>query len=222
MDSSTPTAPARDLPGLAAAANAVLDRAEGIFIAHLGAQATVTKGAGDFATAADLALETFLRQELTAATGLEVTGEEFGGTEACYHSQPVWVVDPIDGTANYSMRSPLCAILVALVADGQPLISLTRVPLMNQRLTATLGGGLSVNGGAPQTLRPTKLTHAHIGSGSISPLHFGPFPGRYRTAGLEQVAQRAGRMRRLDRAGLGFCCPGDFLRGARLRPQYLG
>jgi myo-inositol-1(or 4)-monophosphatase len=32
----------------------------------------------------------------------------------------LWVLDPIDGTVNFMHGSPLCAVSLALVEDGQP------------------------------------------------------------------------------------------------------
>ncbi|SUA43191.1 Inositol-1-monophosphatase ImpA [Nocardia africana] len=65
-----------------------------------GAPSAVQKGRGDFATALDLELERTLSQQLADRTGIPVHGEEFGGPELS--SGTAWVLDPIDGTFNYS------------------------------------------------------------------------------------------------------------------------
>ena len=79
------------------AAVAAVDAAREIFVNELGAAPALHKGSGDFATAADLAVEELLRDKLTGATGIGVFGEEQGG-ELDEHA--CWVVDPIDGTSN--------------------------------------------------------------------------------------------------------------------------
>ena len=85
------------------AAEAAVDAAREIFVNELGAAPALHKGSGDFATAADLAVEELLRDKLTGATGIGVFGEEQGG-ELDEHA--CWVVDPIDGTSNYSTGNP--------------------------------------------------------------------------------------------------------------------
>ncbi|MFE6777525.1 inositol monophosphatase family protein [Streptomyces sp. NPDC057702] len=75
------------------------------------------KGAGDFATAADLAAERAILDVLRAARPDDaVTGEESGRTGA-EHARRQWWVDPLCGTLNYAVRTPLVAVNVAL-RDG--------------------------------------------------------------------------------------------------------
>ena len=56
--------------------------------------------------------EKLIREELQS-TGIEVFGEEFGGKPARLQ----WVIDPIDGTANYFRGLDQCCISIALL-DG--------------------------------------------------------------------------------------------------------
>lgn len=152
-----------DLDQLLAMAHAVVDDAETKFIAGLGAPATVHKGPGDFATQVDLAIEAFIRAELKKLTGLPVYGEEAGGTLA----DTMWVVDPIDGTANYAAGNPACAILVALVHQQQPVIGLISLPFFGRRLAAAQGGPLYVNGEPQPPLQEPEEDTCQIGFGSL-------------------------------------------------------
>ena len=95
-------------------AEAAVDQVEPIFRSGLGAQPARFKGQGDFATEVDLVIEQQLRDILTQMTGIPVYGEESGGSVL----DTVWVVDPIDGTANYSAGNPMAGILVALWTFG--------------------------------------------------------------------------------------------------------
>ena len=58
----------------------------------------------------------------------------------------LWVVDPIDGTHNYSQGNPNFAFNIALCHDGDPVLGLTRSPAIGDEFFATKGGGLTVNG----------------------------------------------------------------------------
>ena len=74
------------------------------------------KGPQDFVTAIDRESEQVIRQDLTKAfPGDRVLGEEFGGMEG---EGPLWVVDPIDGTANFIRGLSDWAVSLALVDGG--------------------------------------------------------------------------------------------------------
>ncbi|GIF05666.1 phosphatase [Actinoplanes siamensis] len=78
----------------------------------------VDKGGGDFATAADLAAEQAIRDVLRAACPDDaITGEEHGATGPA-QARRRWLVDPLCGTLNYAVRTPLVAVNVAL-RDGE-------------------------------------------------------------------------------------------------------
>src|SRR4029079_1989941 len=75
----------------------------------------IDKAAKDFLTDVDLASESALRCSLAASTpDIGFYGEEGGG--APLDSGKVWVADPLDGTINYATRSPLCGVMLRLLA----------------------------------------------------------------------------------------------------------
>ena len=105
------------------------------FLSGLGAPSSVAKAGTDFATEMDLTLERRIGGALAQRTGIAVHGEEFGGADL--DDGPVWLIDPIDGTVNYSVGLPLTAMLVALCVDGFPVIGLTWLPSQNLRFRRT-------------------------------------------------------------------------------------
>lgn len=127
-----------DLDTLVSDAAAILDEASIAFVAGHRAESAVQKRGNDFATEVDLALERQLVAELLEVTGIGVHGEEFGGADV--DSPWVWILDPIDGTFNYAAGSPMAAILLALLRDGEPVAGLTWLPFVDQRYTAVAGG----------------------------------------------------------------------------------
>ena len=107
--------------------------------------ARIAKGAKDFLTEVDLASEAALKRALGAATpDIGFFGEE-GGGDALDRGR-VWVADPLDGTINYVNGLPLCGVMLALVEDGQPVLSVTDLPFLGMRLDARAGGGARLNG----------------------------------------------------------------------------
>ena len=173
--------PAR-LAELVAAASGILDDATAPFIAGHRADSAVRKKGNDFATEVDLAIERQVVAALTAATGIGVHGEEFGG--APIDSELVWVLDPIDGTFNYAAGSPMAAILLGLLWRGNPIAGLTWLPFMGQRYVAMVGGPVQDGVTALPPLTPTTLGESIVGIQTFNIDSLGRFPGRYRNAVL--------------------------------------
>ena len=155
-----------DLEALVAEATVILDEASKPFIAGHRADSAVQKKGNDFATEVDLAIERQVVDALESATGIGVHGEEFGGADL--DSPLVWVLDPIDGTFNYAAGSPMAAILLGLLRDGEPVAGLTWLPFTDQRYTAVLGGPLYFNGVAQPPIGHGDIAQCVIGIGTFN------------------------------------------------------
>lgn len=73
-----------------------------------------------------------------------VEGEESGsnGRESRYR----WVVDPLDGTNNFTAGLPTFATVVAVLEDGDPVVAAVAVPALEDLYVARRNGGVSYNG----------------------------------------------------------------------------
>jgi histidinol-phosphatase len=95
-------------------------------------------------TEADRAVEAEIRRLVTAERpGDAVLGEEEG---AIGSSARRWIVDPIDGTRNYSRGIPVWATLIALEVDGVVELAVVSAPALGRRWWAERGAGAYVNG----------------------------------------------------------------------------
>ncbi|WP_075692164.1 inositol monophosphatase family protein [Corynebacterium sphenisci] len=202
QDTGAGSAREPDAVALLAAAEAAVDEAAAVFRANLGADPLITKARGDFATEIDLAIERLLRDRLGAATGLPVYGEEFGGDA---DSATGWVVDPIDGTTNYAAGFPACAILVALMHRGEPVVAVADLPLMGLRLTAVRGGGTRRNG-EEVTLAETPGRPVAIAFGSVIARRDGTFPRGWRQSLLSAVGESFPTIRISGSVGVDLAC----------------
>ncbi|QBJ94777.1 inositol monophosphatase family protein [Rhodococcus sp. ABRD24] len=185
--------PLRDPLELLAIASDVLDGARDRFVAGLGAPSAVRKGPNDFATAVDLELEGTISGELERRTGIEVHGEEFGGPELA--DGDVWILDPIDGTFNYSAGLSTAGMLLALLREGVPVLGLTWLPLTGERFAAATDGPVYRNGIALPPLEPSSLSSAMIGFGAFNIDSRGRIPGSYRFELLGQLSRVSSRIR---------------------------
>lgn len=103
-------------------------------------------GAADLVTAYDVAVEEFLKRELTALLPEALFyGEE---SEKCGDPTKGWVfiVDPIDGTTNFVRGMSQSAISVALAKDGVMEYGVVLDPFKNELFSAKRGGGAYLNG----------------------------------------------------------------------------
>jgi len=105
----------------------------------VGAQTATLKGAQDWLTEADGAVERFLSERLAARFPTDGFQGEEGGKARGGNLR--WVVDPIDGTSNYARGRPRFCVSLALLEDRTPLIGVLVAPAMGETFAARLGGG---------------------------------------------------------------------------------
>jgi myo-inositol-1(or 4)-monophosphatase len=120
-----------------------------------GTAAMSLKGRHDEVTAMDREVEDLIRSRIaTAFPDDAVLGEEAGASSGLAQAQVVWVIDPIDGTANYARGIAHYAVSVGCVADGQPLLCALYDPSHDRLYHAARGEGawLSEGGGAARRL----------------------------------------------------------------------
>ncbi len=88
---------------------------------------------------ADLATERAIRDILaTERPGDGILGEEYGTTG---ESRRQWIIDPIDGTANYVRGIPMWGNLIALAVGGLPVVGVVGIPAIGRRWWAAEGLG---------------------------------------------------------------------------------
>jgi histidinol-phosphatase len=97
------------------------------------------KADGSVVTEADRATEAAVREVLTAARpGDAILGEEGGATGA---GDRRWIIDPIDGTAQFVAGDDRWLVLVALEEAGEIVAGVAAVPAQGKVWWASRGGG---------------------------------------------------------------------------------
>lgn len=128
--------------------------------------AVETKADGSPVTAADRAAEKALRRVLREfSPEIGILGEEYGAQNSAAARQ--WVVDPIDGTISFSRGLPLFGTLIALVAEGAPLLGLIDLPALDTRIVGWRAGGVRRNGAPVQCSARPSLQRALIAHGDL-------------------------------------------------------
>lgn len=111
---------------------------------HRRAADIVLKGPQDFLTEADAAVERHVRARLAEAFPEDgFLGEETGLAGSGTY---LWVVDPIDGTANFARRIPHFCISIALVAGNRTELGAIYNPVLDELYLARRGQGAEKDG----------------------------------------------------------------------------
>lgn len=127
------------------------------------------KGDRDLVTEVDLRVEQDVREFLARETpDIGFLGEEQGGNTAFDNGQDVWILDPVDGTSNFAHGLPLCAISLALVRQGEPIVAAIVAPQLGLRYYAAKGHGAFGNNGRLQVRRTTEPANAIVSIGDYA------------------------------------------------------
>jgi myo-inositol-1(or 4)-monophosphatase len=117
------------------------------------------KGAQDWLTVADGALENFLRQRLAVLfPGDAVIGEEGGGQA----SDAVWIIDPIDGTSNFARGDRNWCISIGFLLNRVPEIGIVAAPALDEVYLGRRGQGATMNGQPIAVSGASDITRAYF------------------------------------------------------------
>lgn len=113
-----------------------------ILIANRGKVQAREKRPDDLVTAADLLSQEAIRNDLLKAFpehGFRAEEGEFSNTEGL--PDWTWIVDPLDGTANYVHGLGGFSVSIALTHHGIPVVGVVFDPVANELFHAVQGGG---------------------------------------------------------------------------------
>lgn len=143
------------------------------------AEINTKSGPHDVVTVADLAAEKRLTPALAALTpGAAIVGEEAATDkpelmDALRREGEAWLIDPVDGTANFAVGLPLFCVMICYVVNGDAIMSWIHDPVRGVTAVAEKGAGAwmlgtdRADGPTPksaarrrlQTVKPPTLAH---------------------------------------------------------------
>jgi myo-inositol-1(or 4)-monophosphatase len=95
---------------------------------------------------ADTRAEALILEALGRFAPFPIISEEAGWVGEAATKGFVWAVDPLDGSVNYIRGYPHCAVSVALLKDGEPVVGVVDCFLLNERFTGIVGEGAWMEG----------------------------------------------------------------------------
>ena len=148
------------------------------------------KQGGDIATNVDYAIETLISEGIRSEFPEDsIFGEEFGGSSGVF----TWVIDPLDGTSNFSAGIPFWCISIALFFEDAPVLGVVYDPLHDEIFEAAANSGAFCNGRA--------LAVKPLASSDRAAFAFGYGPSCARDATLQAISDWMNR-------GAMVRCPG--------------
>ena len=196
------------LPTAIAAAEAAAEvhRRHATRMARTGISEATEKGRADYVSAVDVEAEEvclgIIRERFPDHA---ILAEETHAEDSEYDLSPdvpTWIVDPLDGTANYLHGHPMYASSVAVAVDGHPVAGAVVAAATGERWTAAHGSGAWKNGKRIHVSTIESLGRAMVGTG---------FPFKVQWAVPEYVEQlgrvlgAAAGIRRCGAAALDLC-----------------
>jgi myo-inositol-1(or 4)-monophosphatase len=104
------------------------------------------KGAIDLVTEADLASEELIIDLLLDNfPGVGILSEESFASYDNISEEPLWIIDPLDGTTNFAHNFPWFAVSIAFYAKGKSRVGVIYNPIQKELFCATLAGGAWLN-----------------------------------------------------------------------------
>ena len=159
------------------------------------------KGVIDVVTEMDIKAEDMIMKTIKARFpehGI-LTEESF---EQKSGSEYRWIIDPLDGTTNYSHGFPIFCVSIALEREGEIILGVVFNPMLNELFTAEKGKGAYLNSKRIRVSGISELTKSLLATG---------FPYDVRTSPdnnishFANLAVRAQAIRRAGSAALDMC-----------------
>lgn len=116
-----------------------------------------------------------------------IISEECGANETT--KEGVWIIDPLDGTVNFSHGHPHFCVSIGWCRNGEVEIGAVFDPVRDELFSATRNGGAFCNGMRISTASTPKLDQAMLAVG------YGKLPGQESLRQMEKLADRVQKMR---------------------------
>ncbi len=125
---------------------------------------TSSKGFRDLVTDADLATQRLITRRIREAFPSHGFLPEEENADLPTEGEVIWVIDPVDGTTNYSRQLPIfCVSMAAVIPVRGPVVGVIYDPLRQECFYSVQGEGAWLNGRSLQVSPITELSQAIIG-----------------------------------------------------------
>jgi myo-inositol-1(or 4)-monophosphatase len=177
------------------------------YLGRVDREAWTTKGVADFVTHVDREAEAAIISRIRETfPGHAIVAEESapvrenGPTAA--PADPLWVIDPLDGTTNFLHCYPAYAVSIGVLVGGEPAVAVVLSGSSGESWHAVRGGGAFHDGRRITVSGIDSLSQALIGTGF--PFKAQQLLPEY-TRQFTNILQRSAGIRRAGSAALDLC-----------------
>ena len=160
-----------------------------------GRRTVIAEHGRDLKLTADRQSEALIVSSLQAATSFPILCEESGALE---HQggdrRRWWVVDPLDGTANYARGIDFCCVSIALLDGSEPVLGVVHDFGRDETFTGLVGAGAWLNERPIHVSEVTRLDRAVLCTGF-------PVGGDFSTPGIERFARQVQQYKKVRLLG---------------------
>ena len=168
-----------------------------------GEVASKSKGQSfNLVTEADLAVESFIVDRIKRKfPDHKILAEESYHLDLAKPEGPLWVIDPIDGTTNFSRGLHACAVSIAYFEGAEAKVGVVYAPFLDELFYAERGRGAFLNGKPIHARRDAELSSCLVATGflyreGVADKLFTRF---------KRVLESCGDLRRIGAASLDMC-----------------
>ena len=119
----------------------------------------------DLVTEADTESEKLILEAIQKQFPTHKTlSEEFGLADTG-EADYLWVIDPLDGTTNYTHQYPMVAVSIGILKNHIPIVGVVYNPILNELFQAAKGHGASLNGAKISVSEVDQLNQSLLATG---------------------------------------------------------
>lgn len=155
----------------------------------------------DIVTAADKASEAIVVKSIKHLyPSHSILSEEMGAEN--HDGEYRWIIDPLDGTTNFSAGIPIFAVSIGIEHDGVPVVGVVYDPVLDELFTAVKGQGAFLNGSPIHVKNNDRLDRAVVSTGFPVDKNVNPDNN---LDNVSRVLPLVRGMRRLGSAAMDIC-----------------
>lgn len=155
----------------------------------------------DIVTAADKASEAIIVKSIKHLyPSHSILSEEMGAEN--HDGEYRWIIDPLDGTTNFSAGIPIFAVSIGIEHNGVPVVGVVYDPVLDELFTAVKGQGAFLNGAPIHVKENNRLDRAVVSTGFPVDKNVNPDNN---LDNVSRVLPLVRGMRRLGSAAMDIC-----------------
>lgn len=155
------------------------------------------KGRHDLVTEYDKKTENFIVSKINETyPDHQIEGEEGTAKDGRGYK---WIIDPIDGTTNFSHGNPVFAVSIGLQKDEELVLGAIYAPILNELFYASKNNGAYLNG------KPIKVSEVKIVDEALMATGFNPRYSEENIPHFRHFLDASQGVRRLGAASLDMC-----------------